>query len=174
MIPATSPQKRQRPNLKHGFYTLKRAVAVLGSRALPTKRTALGRALAEWRASLLVDLGGMDTVSTQQLALVELAVRTKLLVDSVDAFLLTDTPSLVDKRHRRLWPVVRERQALVGQLQSILRDLGLERRQQPVADLATYLASRTAAAGSERERQASSESIAPRRDVDATDAEANR
>src|SRR6266404_3484509 len=75
MIPATSPQKRQRPNLKHGFYTLKRAVAVLGSRALPTKRTALGRALAEWRASLLVDLGGMDTVSTQQLALVEQSPR---------------------------------------------------------------------------------------------------
>ena len=51
--------------------------------------------------------------------------------------LLTGTPSLVDKRHRRLWPVVRERQALVGQLQSILRDLGLDRRQQPVADLGT-------------------------------------
>src|SRR2546428_8155982 len=102
-----------------------------------------------------------------------MAVRTKLLVDSVDAYVLS-MPSPVNRQRRCLWPVVRERQALVGQLQSILRDLGLERRQQPVADLATYLASRTAAAGSERERQASSESIAPRRDVDATDAEANR
>jgi len=141
MMPARTPKERRRPYTKSGIYTLKRAVAALGSRALPTKRTALGRALAEWRTSLLADLGGVDTVSTQQLALVELAVRTKLLVDSVDAFLLTDTPSLVDKRHRRLWPVVRERQALVGQLQSILRDLGL-RRQKPTMDLAAYLAAK--------------------------------
>ena len=33
-----------------------------------------------------------------------------------------------------------EQQALVGQLQSILRDLGLERRVRPVPDLAAYLA----------------------------------
>ena len=127
MIPATSPQKRQRPNLKHGFYTLKRAVAVLGSRALPTKRTALGRALHEWRVALIGDLGGDDAITTQQRALVELAVRTKLLVDSVDAYVLS-MPSPVNKRSRTLFPVVKERGALVGQLQSLLRDLGLERR----------------------------------------------
>jgi hypothetical protein len=72
--------------MQSGVYTLKRAVQALGS--LPTKRTALGRALHEWRASLLEDLGGADVVSTQQVALVDLAVRTKLLVDSVDAYVL--------------------------------------------------------------------------------------
>src|SRR5262249_62329666 len=44
---------------------------------------------------------------------------------SVDGYLVS-MPALVDRRHRRLWPVVRERQTLVNQLQSILRDLGLE------------------------------------------------
>src|SRR5437867_909025 len=142
MMPAQTPQHRRRPYLRSGVYTLKRAVQVLGSRALPPKSTALGRALHEWRDSLLADLGGEDVVSTQQLALVDLAVRSKLLVDSVDAYVLS-MPSPVNRRSRALYRVVRERQALVGQLQSILRDLGLERRQKPVTDLATYLASRT-------------------------------
>jgi len=38
--------------------------------------------------------------------------------------------------------VVRERASLVNQLQSILRDLGLERRSRNVPDLTTYLASK--------------------------------
>jgi hypothetical protein len=109
------------------LHTLKRAVATLGARALPTKHTALGRALQEWRESLLADLGGAEAVTTQQAALVELAVRSKLMVDSVDAFILS-MGSLVNKRRRCLHPVVRERQALVNALQSILRDLGLEKR----------------------------------------------
>ena len=41
-----------------GLYTLRRAVAALGSRALPPKSTALGRALHEPECSpLLRDLG---------------------------------------------------------------------------------------------------------------------
>ena len=35
--------------------------------------------------------------------------------------------------------MVRERQALVGQLQSLFRDLGLERRPAAVPDVAAYL-----------------------------------
>jgi hypothetical protein len=77
-------------------------------------------------------------VSTQQLALVDLAVRSKLLVDSVDAYVLA-MPSPVNRRSRALHRVVRERSALVGQLQSILRDLGLERQTKQL-DLAAQLA----------------------------------
>ena len=141
MIPARTPQHHRRPYTRSGIYTLKRAVQVLGSRALPTKRTALGRALAEWRSSLVADLGGADAVTTQVMALVDLAVRTKLLVDSVDAYVLA-MPSPVNRQRRCLHPVVRERQALVGQLQSILRYLGLERRQRPAMDLGAYLAAK--------------------------------
>src|SRR5437763_585260 len=85
-MPPTSRQERRRPYLKSGIYALRNAVLTLGARALPPKSTALGRALHEWRQALLADLGGVDTVSTQQLALVDLAVRTKLLVDSVDSY----------------------------------------------------------------------------------------
>ena len=90
-------------------------------------------------ADLVRDLGG--DVSTQQLALVDLAM---LLVNSLPAYVLS-MPSPVNRQRRCLHPVVRERQALVNQLQSILRDLGLQRRAKPVADLsATWQAERMA------------------------------
>ena|SRR5437867_1929596 len=146
MMPAQTPQERRRPYLKSGVYTLKKAVQTLGSRALPPKSTALGRALHEWREALLADLGGVEAVSTQRLALVDLAVRTRLLVDSVDAFVLA-MPSPVNRQRRCLHPVVRERQALVGQLQSLLRDLGLDRKAREVPDLHDYLAQRATPAG---------------------------
>src|SRR5947208_14533844 len=145
-MPPTSRQERRRPYLKSGIYALRNAVLTLGSRALPPKSTALGRALHEWREALLADLGGVEAVSTQQAALVDLAVRTKLLVDSVDAYVLA-MPSPVHRQRRCLHPVVRERQALVGQLQSILRDLGMERRAKQVPDLQSYLAARAKPAG---------------------------
>ena len=46
----------------------------------------------------------------------------------------------VNKRARALFPVVKERQALVGQLQSILKDLGLSRRAKQLPDLTAYIA----------------------------------
>ena len=61
----------------------------LGKRALPSRSTALGRALHEWRTSLVADLGGPDAVSTQQRSLADLATTTELMVDSVDAYVLT-------------------------------------------------------------------------------------
>jgi len=147
MNPASSRPKRRRSYRKSGIYTLKRAVLVLGSRALPAGNTTLGRELRAWRDGLVADLGGPDAVSTQQVALIEKAVTQKLICDSLDAYVLA-MGSLVDKRHRTMWPIVRERAAQVTLLQSLLRDLGLERRQKPVPSLAEYLAQR------ERERAA--------------------
>src|SRR2546428_13724588 len=83
-----------------------------------------------------------------------MAVRTKLLVDSVDAYVLS-MPSPVNRQRRCLHPVVRERSALVGQLQSILRDLGLERRARDATDLATQFAALHAARRSEDGHQPS-------------------
>ena len=47
---------------KHGLTPLKRAVKGLGSRVIDM-RTSLGKALAEWRADLVADLGGRDAVT---------------------------------------------------------------------------------------------------------------
>src|SRR3989442_6437746 len=111
-------EARRRNRLRHGLYTMQKAVTVLGSRVLPAKSTPLGRELRKWRDSLVADLGGADAVSTQQLAIVEKAVTQKLICDSLDAYVL-QMASLVNKRHRTLWPVVKERAAQVALLQRL-------------------------------------------------------
>jgi len=130
MKPASTPKKRTRPYQKHGLTTLKSAVNKLGGRVID-RRTTLGKALDAWRGDLIEDLGGQDAISTQQRSLVDLAVRTKLMLDSIDAWILTQR-TLVNARKRSLLPVVRERASLAGQFQTLMKDLGLERRPAPV------------------------------------------
>ena len=124
----------------HGLTTLKSAVRRLGVRTVD-RRTTLGKQLVAWRAAIIEDLGGNP--STAQRAVVDLAMRTKLMLDSIDAWLLSQ-PSLVDKRKRALLPVVKERQQLADSLARHLGQLGLERRAAPrdweQSELARYLA----------------------------------
>jgi hypothetical protein len=60
------------------------------------------------------------------MALVEMAVRTRLYVDHVDAFLL-EQRSLVDRRKKAILPILRERTSLVELLSRLLSQLGLDR-----------------------------------------------
>lgn len=122
----------------HGVHTMKKALKQLGSRAID-RRTSMGKALAAWRAELLADLGGIENVTTQELALVEESVTTKLLLDSIDSWLLSQ-PTLINKRTRGVIPVVRDRQALVATLRGLLSDLGLKRRTKAGPSLGEYLA----------------------------------
>lgn len=141
MMADKSLEERLSPRQTHGTKALKRAISTLGSRTID-RRTAVGKALAAWRTELLADLGGIDSVSTQELALVEEAVKTKLILDSVDAWLLSQ-PSLINKRNRSVLPVVRDRQALVSTLRGLLGDLGLKRRARESPSLAEYLRDRS-------------------------------
>jgi hypothetical protein len=120
---------------RSGFYTLKTTLRTLGPRVID-RRTHLGKQLAAWKADLVRDLGG--DVSTQQAAVIDLAVRTKLLLDSVDAWLLVQ-PKLVNSRKKALFPAVRERQVLADALARYMGQLGLERKAKDVPDLQTYL-----------------------------------
>jgi hypothetical protein len=140
MKPASKHEERLSPRQSHGIKALKRAVSTLGSRTID-KRTQVGKALAAWRAELIADLGGIENVSTQELALVDEAVKTKLILDSVDAWVLAQA-SLIDKRKRTVLPVVRDRNSLVSTLRQLLNDLGLRRRAIEAPDLGAYLASR--------------------------------
>ena len=136
MKPRMNGENRSPNATKHGLTTLKWAVKALGGRVID-RRTTIGRALSQWRSDLIRDLGGEATVSTQQLALVHLAVKSKLLMDSVDARLLTQK-SLINGRKKALLPVVRERTQLADSLARYLGQLGLERKAK-VIDLARAL-----------------------------------
>jgi hypothetical protein len=104
------------------------------------RRSVAARALLDWRADLVAALGGEQTVTPQQTALVEVATRTRLYVDHLDAFLL-EQRSLVNAKKRTVLPVLRERQQLADSLARLLGQLGLERRVRTL-DLAQALSAR--------------------------------
>lgn len=139
MTGAASAKKTLHHATKHGLTTLKKAMRVLGGRAID-RRTSLGRALEDWRHSIIQDLGGVDQTSTQQRQVIDLAVKTKLLLDSIDAYLFKQ-PSLVNHRRRALLPVVLQRQQLADALARYMTQLGLERRAKKVQSLSDYLGS---------------------------------
>lgn len=89
-------------------------------------RTAAAQSLIAWKRELLNDLGGAESVSAQRMALVEMAVRTRLFIDHVDAFLL-EQKSLVNRRKKAILPILRERTQLMDSLARLLGQIGLER-----------------------------------------------
>ncbi len=131
--PAGGSLPGQQRALKHGLNPLKRAVNTLGNRLLD-KRTRASKALVQWRADLIRDLG--DDISTQQDAIVTLAVKTKLILDSIDVWLLQQD-TLIIKRKKTIIPAVIQRQQLADALSRYMAQLGLQRRHkvQTVNDL---------------------------------------
>ena len=73
-------------------------------------------------------LDGEEAITPQQVALLDLTVKQKLLVDSLDAWLLSQK-ALVDEEKKAILPVLRERQALADGLAKYLGMLELERRE---------------------------------------------
>ena len=144
-----SPGGHDRP--RTGLRALKSRVAVRGLAVLD-KRTAAARVLMEFRRELLADLGGLATVSASQAALVELAARTRLYVDHIDAHLLEQT-SLITRKGR-LKPLVEQRQRLADSLARLLGLLGLERREPPAPSLEEYVRDRYSQNGGERQDEA--------------------
>jgi hypothetical protein len=141
MNPSKSRKNARRSYQKHGHYLLKRAVKELGSRAID-RRTQRGRALMRWRSEVLRDLGGEEAVSAQKKAVLDLAVKTKLLLDSVDVWLLQQ-PSLVNARKRCLFPIALQRQQLADALARYMTQLGLGRKAKRIPMLNEYLAATT-------------------------------
>ena len=137
MTERRASKKPARGYSKHGLHSLKRAVCGFDMGKLD-RRYRVFRVLAEWRSELIRDLGGQENLSTQQVAIVDLVAKSKLLVDSLDAWLLKQ-PSLINARKKSILPVLRERQQLVDSLARILGQLGLERKAKPVPALSEYL-----------------------------------
>jgi hypothetical protein len=105
------------------------------------KRSLAARAMLEWKAQLIEDLGGEEAISAQERALVELATRSRLIVEHLDAFLLSQK-SLIDRRKRSVYPVVQARNSAANALVNHLCALGLGKREKPVKSLAEYIAER--------------------------------
>lgn len=125
---------------RHGLHTMKQAIKTLGERGLSIvkKSSKLGRVLDQWTEGLIADLGGRENISQQQATIVEMAMRTKLMLDSIDAWMLQQ-PSLINTKRRQLYPVVLQRQQLADALARYLAQLGLERRAKSAPTLQDYI-----------------------------------
>jgi hypothetical protein len=140
---STKKRKRGHAKQRAEYRQAKRALKQWGERAIDM-RTTPGKQLAAWRDALIEDLGGEEQVSTQQLTVIELAARTKVLLDGVDAWLFGQptkhegSTRLFSKRDRKLYPIVRQRQALADSLARYMGMLGLERRAKAY-DLGDYV-----------------------------------
>jgi len=132
---------------RHGLNALMARVTLRGLKAID-RRTAAARAVLDFRRELLDDLGGEAAVSAAQLALVEVAARTRLYLDHVDATLMGRESLIV--RRNRLLPLVEQRGRLAGSLIEVLSKLGLERRQRPAPSLEEYVRRRCGQNGSQR------------------------
>jgi hypothetical protein len=132
----TAGRGRERP--RTGLRALKAAVKVRGLAAID-RRTHAARALIAWRSELVADLGGEAAITSAQRGLIEIAARTRLFLDHVDACLLGQ-PKLVNRRGR-LIPLVEQRQRLADTLARILGQLGLERRAAPLGSIEDLLQS---------------------------------
>ena len=97
-----------------------------------------------FREGLIEDLGGDESLSAQQVAVIELAVIDRTLLMMIDGFLFgkhnPDNPvsNLINKRNRTLYPIVRQRQQIADALTARLAKLGFE-RQTKVYDLGEYV-----------------------------------
>ncbi len=116
----------RRPYAKTGIHAVQALVRARGLKALD-QRTPAVRGLLEWRRDLIADLGGEAHLTAARRRLVDLAARTSLYIDVLDAWLL-ERPSLVIARRRTVYPVLLQRQQLVDSLVKALTTLGLDRR----------------------------------------------
>lgn len=112
--------------------------------AVIDRRSAGARALFEWRRELERDLGGEESLSAQQKTLIELAVRTRLYLDSLDSWLMLQ-PSVVAKKKKSILPALSQRMTLSNELARLLIQLGLQRQAARVPSLAEYLESKGSA-----------------------------
>jgi hypothetical protein len=132
-----SSTKPRRGYQRHGFTSLLEN-RFKGSKGQIDGRTALGRALAEWKAELIEALGGNETISPQERVLIETCARDHVILSSIDAWLMRQ-PSLVHSKKRTTYPIVLQRAQLADSLTRRLQAIGLKRRPRPTKSLADLL-----------------------------------
>jgi alkanesulfonate monooxygenase SsuD/methylene tetrahydromethanopterin reductase-like flavin-dependent oxidoreductase (luciferase family) len=118
-----------------GLYTVERAVPHLIERvadpALPADAlTPVERAARELRADVIRDHGGIEACTAGWLAALDAMIGTKIMLDTIDRaiFTLAAKGGLVNKRDRRVFAIVGDRQRIADALTRQVQALGMERR----------------------------------------------
>jgi hypothetical protein len=131
-----TPRKPHHKMIKKpsGFHSLSAALKIVSENArrldddswLSTLGQA-GAVLREFRTGIVSDLGGEESISAMERAIVDMAVRSHLLLSSVDRYILS-LPCPVNRQRHQLFSVVLQRDTLANSLARNLERLGLRRR----------------------------------------------
>ncbi len=145
MNDAKSYQESKATGTTHGLGTLKRAVKVLGSRALDG-RTTLAKELAEECRELVNALGGESEVSPQERAIIEMIAQKRVRRKIAAQWALLNRDRLFNRKKMKLAPIALELEQLEESEARLLDKLGLKRRAKPVKGIAALLAEPSAEA----------------------------
>ena len=145
---------------------LKRKITLRGL-SVVDKRSHGAKALFAWRDEMIAAMGGAVDASPQKKAIVEMVVRTKLYIDHIDSYLM-GLPTLLNKRKKSVWPVVRERQQLCDSLARMLSQLGLERQMKRIPTLEEYLSSPERAAAQKAYEESTEANVEVKPEEEAT------
>ncbi len=144
-----------RPYHRHGAGVVTKALPYLLERVADGKisdaqLTPLELAAREWRKEAEQDLGG-ELAATKR-ALLDAATGSMILLASLDRYVfeLAERGGLVNRRSRRVFPVVESRMRVADGLARQLQALGLEGKSAPMPSLAEWVAREKAAGGGER------------------------
>jgi hypothetical protein len=124
------------PAKRPDMHALRTAVMIQGCWAID-KRSIAAKAIFRWKRQLVLALGGEAEISPQRMCLVDLAVRTRLFVEALDAYLLGEQ-SLLNAKAKSVIPVLMQRQTLADSLTKILKTLGLNRQHGKILSLKEY------------------------------------
>jgi hypothetical protein len=135
--PTKSALKPKRGYQKHNLTPVIKAVKSKGLSALD-QRSTIAKAAGKLRRELFTDLGGEESLSIQQKTLIEDAIKRVVILQSIDAWLFQQE-SLIDRRHRALWPIVPQRATIADGLIRCLRELGLAKVAKNVPSIQSYI-----------------------------------
>lgn len=125
---------------RHGLFAPMAKIKLKGL-AVVDRRTLAARSLLGWRQELVNALGGEESITPQESALIDAVSRTKLILEHVDAYIVSQ-PSIVNRKRKGLIPIIQQRNSITNVLVNLLSQLGLKRRPKRVASLAEYLQER--------------------------------
>lgn len=127
--PAGSSKKPKQKRQMHGFSGLLRG-RNKADRGDIDGRSAIGRAVKEWRDALATDLGGDTALSAQQRLVLDMVTMDKMLIDSIETYLLSQK-SVVNRRKKAAYPILLQLAQLKDSMTRRLIALGLERKGKP-------------------------------------------
>ena len=127
-------------NAKHGLYAARRLLGEMDRAGAAIADSDVAPALAAWKDSVVDALGGQEAMSPQLETVIDVAARTKLILDAIDRFIFTPAKNkgrgsrIFNQTRKSLTRLAEQRGSITNALVSYMNVIGLERRAKQVEE----------------------------------------